>query len=162
GFHHRGVPHLQLGGKGFQHVVNPTAEQRRFHRAVPGFRALLRPLPQRLVRSPQFAFLDDLAVGGLDAVADAFLVNVESDIVFDVHWVLLIEVSEPVRKDRSRHYTLQGNPTAAPYLYIQTDSQFPANRAGMCAVEVAVRRPATPSSPQTRHSSGSSGGREWR
>src|ERR1035441_8402309 len=26
GFHHRGVPHLQLGGKRLQHVVNPTAE----------------------------------------------------------------------------------------------------------------------------------------
>jgi len=37
--------------------------------------------------------------------------------VTDVHWVLLFEVSEPVRKNRSRHCTLRGNPT---YLYIQT------------------------------------------
>src|ERR1019366_3864431 len=115
----------------------------------------LRPLPQRLVRSPQFAFLDDLAVGGLDAVADAFLVNVESDIVFDVHWVLLIEVSEPVRKDRSRHYTLQGNPTAAPYLYIQTDSQFPANCAGNSLSVPGLRR-----SPATIQSAMASGPRE--
>src|SRR5476649_2038842 len=77
----------------------------------------LCPFPQHLVRRPQFAFLDDLSVGGLHAVTDALLVNVESDIVFDVHWVLPFEVSEPVRKNRSRHCTLRGNPT---YLYIQT------------------------------------------
>jgi hypothetical protein len=35
------------------------------------------------MRRPQLAFLDDLSVGSLDAVADAFLVNVESDIVID-------------------------------------------------------------------------------
>src|ERR1019366_875941 len=90
---------------------------------MPGFRALPRPFPKHSVRRPQFALFDDRSVGNLDAVADTFLVNVESDIVIDVHWVLLIEVSEPVRKNRSRqHCTLQENPTT-PYLYIQTGGQ---------------------------------------
>src|SRR3954452_5183000 len=86
---------------------------------MPGLGPLLRPFPKRSVGRPHAALFDHLSVGTLDAVADAFLVNVESDIVLDVHRVLLIEVSEPVRKNRSRHCTLQGNPTT-PYLYIQT------------------------------------------
>ena len=97
GFHHRRVSHLQLGGKRLQRVVNPATEQGRFHRPAPWLGAFPRPRSKRVVRRTQLAFLDDLAVGGLDAIADAFLVNVESDIVTDVHvWVLLFEVSEPV------------------------------------------------------------------
>src|ERR1019366_6425252 len=45
---------------------------------------------------------------------------IQSDIVVDVHWVLLFEVSEPVRKNRSRHCTLQENPSSSQALYIQT------------------------------------------
>jgi PAS domain S-box-containing protein len=55
----------------------------------------------------------------------AFLVDVESDIVNNVHWVLPIEVSEPARQIRSRHCTLQENPSSSAPLYIQTDELLP-------------------------------------
>src|SRR5215813_1567278 len=44
----------------------------------------------------------------------------ESDIVVDVHWVLLFQVSEPVVNTRSRHCSLQENPSSFRSLYIQT------------------------------------------
>jgi hypothetical protein len=47
-------------------------------------------------------------------------VHIESDIVVDVHGVLLIEVSEPVLVSRSRHCSLQENPSSSQPLYIQT------------------------------------------
>src|SRR6185369_15811665 len=57
----------------------------------------------------------------LHAVADALFVYVESDIVFDVQWVLLTAVSEPALLGRSRHCTLQEYPSSSQSLYIQTD-----------------------------------------
>src|ERR1017187_3595996 len=114
------MPHFQLGRKRLQSVVYPAAEQRRFHRAAPCFPAFLGPLPQHLVRRSQLAFFEDPPVGPFHAVADAFLVDIESDIVVDVHWVLLFEVSEPAVQSRSRHCTLQENPSSSQALYIQT------------------------------------------
>src|SRR5208283_2764792 len=98
------------------------------------FRAFPGPLAQCVVRRSQLAFLDNPPVGGLHAVADAFLVYIESDIVVDVHGVLRFEVSEPVRENRSRHCTLQENPSSSQALYIQT---------GLLAV---IASPATPRS----------------
>src|ERR1017187_161062 len=110
------MPHFQLGRKRLQSVV---------YRAAPCFPAFLGPLPQHLVRRSQLAFFEDPPVGPFHAVADAFLVDIESDIVVDVHWVLLFEVSEPAVQSRSRHCTLQENPFSSAPLYIQTDGTFP-------------------------------------
>src|ERR1039458_4736636 len=66
-------------------------------------------------------FLHDPPVGGLHAITHAFLVYIESDIVVDVHWVLLFEVSEAALESRPRqHCTLQENPSSSEALYIQT------------------------------------------
>src|SRR5215471_16251581 len=71
-------------------------------------------------RRSQRAFFHDGPVGSLHAITDTFLVYIESDIVVDVHWVLLFEVSEPVVNTRSRHCSLQENPSSFRSLYIQT------------------------------------------
>src|SRR5215468_10463955 len=72
------------------------------------------------VRRSQRAFFHDGPVGSLHAITDTFLVYIESDIVVDVHWVLLFQVSEPVVNTRSRHCSLQENPSSFRSLYIQT------------------------------------------
>ena len=87
---HERMRHLQARGIGFQSVVNPCAEQRRFHGPVPGRNLLRGPVPQSCPLRQQFALFDHRAIGGLDAEVDVFLVDVESDIVRDVHWVLLV------------------------------------------------------------------------
>src|SRR6266853_930057 len=48
GLHHGRIPHLQLGRKRLQRIVNPAAEQRGFHRPTPGLLALPGPLPQHV------------------------------------------------------------------------------------------------------------------
>jgi hypothetical protein len=90
GFHHRRIADLQRTGKRLQCIVYPAAEQRRLHRAVPWLLAFPCPLPQHHWYGTQYAFFVDVSVGSLHAVADSLLVNIESDIVFDSHWVLLI------------------------------------------------------------------------
>src|ERR1035438_2222767 len=134
------MPHFQLGRKRLQSVVYPAAEQRRFHRAAPCFPAFLGPLPQHLVRRSQLAFFEDPPVGPFHAVADAFLVDIESDIVVDVHWVLLFEVSEPAVQSRSRHCTLQENPFSSAPLYIQTDDRFSSSVLLSLPIEHDSRR----------------------
>src|ERR1700689_3407590 len=86
----------------------PTAQ----HRTLGGHRALLH----------------NLAGCCLDAITDAFLVYVQSDIVDNIHGVLLIEISEPAAPNsRSQHRNLEENPFSfaskphSRYLYIQTD-----------------------------------------
>src|SRR5262249_26862411 len=120
-FHHRRMPHLQLRRKWLQRIVDPAAEQSGFHRPVPRLGALSSPLSQRLACRPQLAFLGNRSGGVFHAVADAFLVNIESDIVCNGHWVLLSVVSEPPLERRSRYCTPQENPSSFQPLYIQTD-----------------------------------------
>src|SRR5207248_10601688 len=90
------------------------------------FGTLLRPQAQCRARRWHLAFFVNPSVSGLHAVADAFLVDIESDIVIGVHWVLLIEVSEPAPQSRSRHHNLRENPFPSQPLYIQTDAFYPA------------------------------------
>src|SRR5215468_11485167 len=83
------------------------------------------------VRRSQRAFFHDGPVGSLHAITDTFLVYIESDIVVDVHWVLLFQVSEPVVNTRSRHCSLQENPSSFRSLYIQTCGiSFPLPASG--------------------------------
>src|ERR1019366_3945985 len=136
GFHHRRMSHLQLRGKRFQGVVDPAAEQRRFHRPLPGFGAFARPETQDRALGRQCVLLEDGSVGGFHAVADTFLVDVESDIVVYVHWVLLSEVSEPAVMSRSRlHCTLQENPSSSESLYIQPDDRLLSSVKQPCSCE---------------------------
>src|SRR5450756_2082712 len=113
----------------FQSVVDPAAEQRRFHRPAPGLGAFPCPSAQDRALGRQLALLEDGSVGGFHAVADAFLVDVESDIVVYVHTVLLFEVSEPAVMSRSWHCTLQENPPSSESLYIQTGYVTPKLRS---------------------------------
>src|SRR5277367_1203455 len=98
---------------------------------MPGNTLSLRPCLQRGPRSGQLALLDNSAIRRLDAIADCFLVYVESDIVDNSHGVLLIEISEPAAANScSQHGNLRENPSSFPqpptHLYIQTDG--PASR----------------------------------
>src|SRR5215472_517944 len=124
GFHPPRVPHFQLGRKRLQRIVDPSAQQGCFHGPVPRLRAFAGPLAQRHPPGRQLAFFHNHAIGQLHAVADAFLVDVESDIVVYVyvHWVLLSEVSEPAVESRSRYCTQQENPSPSQSLYIRTDA----------------------------------------
>ncbi len=70
----------EVVGVGRERVVDPAAEQGGFHRAAPG-RLGLGPTFEGFAGGVEAAFLDQLAGGGLGAVADALLVDVESDIV---------------------------------------------------------------------------------
>jgi len=90
GLQHERMGHFQARGVGLQGVVNPSAEQRCFHGPVPGRDLLRSPVPQSCSLRQQFALFDHRAIGGLDAEVEVFLVDVESDIVRDVHWVLLV------------------------------------------------------------------------
>src|SRR6516162_7701334 len=49
----------------------------------------------------------------------SFLVHIESDIVVDVAGLLRLEVSEPALVSRSRHCSLQENPSSSQPLFIQ-------------------------------------------
>src|SRR5216683_2643319 len=109
-------------------VVDPGAEQRGFHGSMPGLPQAFRPAPQYRPFRLQGAFLHNLAVCGLYAIADGFLVYVQSDIVDSIHGVLLIEISESTaRNSRSQQCNLEENPFSLRskpfprYLYIQTD-----------------------------------------
>src|ERR1700685_790045 len=87
----------------------------------------LGPLVQSWPRSGQLAFLHNSAVRSLYAITDGFLVYVKSDIVDNIHGVLLFEISEPAaRNSRSQHRNLEENPSSFAnhlwrHLYIQTD-----------------------------------------
>src|ERR1051326_6730704 len=116
--------HFQARGVGPQRVVNPSAEQRCFHGPMPGMGLRRRPLAQGRALRHQAALFDHRPVGGLDAEVDVFLVDVESDIVRDVHWVLLVELSESALISWSRHSSFQEN-LFSWHLYIQTDGTYP-------------------------------------
>jgi hypothetical protein len=66
-----------------------------------------------------------VAICGLYAISNGFLVNVESDIVNSIHAVLLIEISESAAANsRFQQCNLGENPFSCSLfdrLYIQTD-----------------------------------------
>src|ERR1051326_3256787 len=66
----------------------------------------------------------DAELKRLTAKVDVFLVNVGSDIVWDVHWVLLFEDSESALLRWSRHRNPRENPSSS-HLSIQTDGTNP-------------------------------------
>src|SRR5271155_4823392 len=119
-----------------QRVVDPGAEQGRFHRPRPRLPQVFRPAAKRCPRRLQLALPNDSAVCGLYAITDGFLVYVQSDIVDNIHGVLLVEISEPAaRYSRSQHRNLEENPSSFPrqlrrHLYIQTDETTTKFRIG--------------------------------
>ena len=128
------MPHHQPLGIRLQCVVDPGAEECRFHGAMPGNTLRLRPIrAKRWPRSGQLALLHNSAVRSLYAITDGFLVYVQSDIVDNIHGVLLFEISEPAaRNSRSQHRNLEENPSSFAnhlrrHLYIQTDRTYPMN-----------------------------------
>src|SRR5271163_4401127 len=94
---------------------------------MPGLFSTRCPTPQHRPLRLQFAFFHNLAVCGLYAKTDSFLVYVESDIVNSIHGVLLIEISESAASNsRSQQCNLEENPFSLgnnpffQHLYIQT------------------------------------------
>src|SRR6185437_9245611 len=121
---HRRMCYLQTCSVGFQRVVNPPAEQGRFHSSVPRLPMLARPFAQHRTLRNQPPFLINFSIGSFAAEIDVFLVYVESDIVSDVHWVLLLVASESALSRRSRHSSPSENPSYFSHLCIQTDGTF--------------------------------------
>jgi hypothetical protein len=78
---------------------------------MPGLSPLFCPAAQHRAIRLQRAFLHNLASRGLYAKTDGFLVNVESDIMNNIHGVLLIEISElAASNSRSQQCNLEENP----------------------------------------------------
>ena len=82
---HQRVCHLDLRGVWKQVIVDPAAEDRRFHRNGPRLRQRLHPTVQLAPGRPDLAFLQNPATHVLHAVADRLLVYVQSDIVHSRH-----------------------------------------------------------------------------
>src|SRR5258708_40082891 len=106
------MPHLQLPGVRVQGVVDPRAEKRCLHGATPRLHLFLCPFRESSSIGRQLAFLHNLAGNRFDAVADTFLVDVESDIVNDIHGVLLYEYFEPALGSRAQDNNLWENPSS--------------------------------------------------
>ena len=123
------LPLSVLLAVGFQRVVDPTAEQGRFHRSPPGFRPHRGPFPQSPALRQQAAFFHDPARRALDAEADRFLVNVESDIVKGIHRVLRVSFLSRRFPLRSQHRSRFENPSSF-HLCIHTDGNDPNSDKG--------------------------------
>ena len=133
----RWMTHHQPLRIGLQGVVDPGTEQRGFHGATPRFPKAFRPASKRAAQCRQFCLPNNSAICRLYAITDGFLVYVQSDIVDNIHGVLLIEISEPAaRNSRSQHSNLEENPSSFPrhlqrHLYIQTDEITPETTAAL-------------------------------
>src|SRR5205814_5894896 len=97
-------------------IVNPTGENRGFHRHRPGLRKRLHPVVQFPSRCPNLAFLVHLTARILDAVADGLpcehLVRCNTYVLEEPPW-LLSESTFPLSSAFS-------TPRAPPRLSIQT------------------------------------------
>src|SRR5260370_12252878 len=118
--------HLQLFAVGLQRIVDPTAEQGRFHRSPPGLRPRCSPLPQGLALRRRTAFFHNLARRSISAEADGFLVTVESEIVKGVYGVLVVSFLSRRLLRRSQHRSRSENPSSL-HLCIHTDGTFPGS-----------------------------------
>src|ERR1044071_796237 len=91
---------------------------------MPGVSSRSSPRPQRRTLGHEPSFFHHFAIRSFAAKVDVFLVNVESDIVWDVHWVLLLADSESALLRWSRHSSPRENPSSS-HLSIQTDGTDP-------------------------------------
>src|ERR1017187_6848114 len=85
GAQHQRMRHLYLGRVGQQMIIDPAREDRGFHGYAPGLRKSLHPAVQFASRGPDLAFLQDLPAPILDAIADRFLVNIQTDVIHTLH-----------------------------------------------------------------------------
>src|ERR1700730_3001796 len=99
-------------------IVDPAREQRRFQRPHPRPRLRLGPRVQIYSPRRNRSFLQDSSILRLGTEADSLLMDVESDIVDSVHWVLLIWfLSRPTAGLSS----IFAQPSGGPHhLFIQT------------------------------------------
>ena len=85
GAQHQRMRYLYLLSVRQQMIVDPAGENRCFHRHGPWLGKSLHPAVQFPARRPNFAFLVDLAARILHAIADRLLVNIQPDVIHNVH-----------------------------------------------------------------------------
>src|SRR5258706_11097426 len=108
--------HLQGSCMWLQMIVDPTGEDGGFHRRCPWLRKHLHPSVQIPSCSGNATFGLTDAASILHAVADRFLVNIQSDVIHTLHGGASLVVSESARSLSSAfvHQALLHD------LYIQT------------------------------------------
>src|SRR5271165_3346556 len=85
GAQHQRMRHLYLGRVWQQMIIDPARENRGFHGYAPGLRKSLHPAVQFASRGSDPAFLQDPPARILDAIADRFLVNIQTDVIHTLH-----------------------------------------------------------------------------
>src|SRR5438093_2944306 len=109
--------HLQGSCMWLQMIVDPTGEDGGFHRRCPRLRKHLHPSVQIPSCGGNGTFGVNDAASILHAVADRFLVNIQSDVIHTLHGGASLVVSESARSLSSAflHQALLHD------LYIQTN-----------------------------------------
>ena len=105
-------------------VVDPAREHGRFPRSDPGPRPLLRPTAEGGPAGDNLTAADELTGGGLDHVADGFLVDVESALVksFQEHDPPGCFPRRP--QGRAQHYASRRIFSSRPYTLKQSTSHI--------------------------------------
>src|SRR5207247_6915914 len=78
---HQRMRYLHCGCVRLQMIVDPAAEDRRFHGSRPRLRKCLQPGVQLPARRANLALLVNLTAGILYAIADRLLVQIQSDVI---------------------------------------------------------------------------------
>ena len=90
----------------FEKMKGPAGKHGRFHRANPGCFSCCEPFVQSGPGSIHSASLKCLALRAFDAVADGFLVDVESDVLHSFHGSLLLGLTWGDLRRPFAHYEL--------------------------------------------------------
>src|SRR6266705_6425118 len=89
--------HLHCCGMRLEMIVDPSREDGRFHGHCPRLGKRLHPHVQSQSRGGYRTFSVDTATAVLHAVADRFLVNIQTDVVHSLHGGASLVVSESAR-----------------------------------------------------------------
>src|SRR6266705_439699 len=89
--------HLHCCGMRLEMIVDPSREDGRFHSHCPRPGKRLHPHVQSQSRGGYRTFSVDTATAVLHAVADRFLVNIQTDVVHSLHGGASLVVSESAR-----------------------------------------------------------------